>query len=330
MELPPAFSVTVEIMVATPWQPSDGQRLKFLRHAAGFDIQMFAKINSISVAQLKLLEDGADGSLFYSPAIKASVGRRLLSRLGETDASCESEQVLDTGKGLSVSQTKHVDLRVAESELQKLETLQTLDKVAADSVRDLDRGSSRKYVHAVSPQGRRQWYLLALLAAVALILVGNTNLLDSLLQIAPVPQSAARAVHTDTEVKTLVAAPAPAPAPDSIGPVVERVRAESVAVTEKESACRWSDRELELQPTSVRTLGNYVHFVASTDVTVCALDGRQTQTVLTLKAGDARSVRGVSPWHVYSRKLPELKVFYQGYHVPLPDTNTRHIGLRER
>ena len=87
------------MMAPTSWQPSDGERLKFLRNASGLDLYKFAHINAISAAQLKLLEDGGDSSLFYSPAIKTGVGRKLLRRLGDKDASGVPEQAPQTAIG---------------------------------------------------------------------------------------------------------------------------------------------------------------------------------------------------------------------------------------
>ena len=80
----------------------------------------------------------------------------------------------------------------------------------------------------------------------------------------------------------------------------------------------------------VRTDGNYVHFIASDDVKICVLDGQMKTSVLSLKAGDAKSVRGAAPWHTYSRNMSGMKVFFQGYHVPVLDSKITQIGLTER
>ena len=306
-------------MVSISWQASDGERLKFLRHAAGFDIQKFAKINSISVAQLKLLEDGGDSSLFYSPAIKASVGRKLLSHLGEKEAPGVPEQAPPAAAGVASAQTDPIDPRVARDEAIKIEALQTLDKVAADSVRNLEAHSIRKPVPLVRSRGYRQWYLLALLVAVALLLV-TADFNESVQWMAPTPQPLARKTSAKPAVSRIETTQTPA----ATGP------AGAVDVQEQKADCRWGDQQVELHPVSVRTAGNYVHFVASAEATVCVVDGAKKSSVLSLKAGDAKSVRGEPPWQVYSRKLPELKVFYQGYQVPIPAANITHIGLRAR
>ena len=68
--------------MTTPlWQPSDGQLLKSLREQAGLDRAVLARMASMTVQHLKGLEEG-EGGEFYSPAIKAQMGRALLARLG--------------------------------------------------------------------------------------------------------------------------------------------------------------------------------------------------------------------------------------------------------
>ena len=331
------------MMEPTSWQPSDGERLKFMRHAAGFDIQKFAKINSISVAQLKLLEDGGDGLLFYSPAIKASVGRKLLNRLGDKNAQGLTNQA-QVAAELANSPTDQYDPKIAADEALKIETLKILDRVAANSVRDLQSDLAKRTETASGSPGGRRWYLLGLLAATALAVTGNAKLYDSLQLIANTLQPTIRSAPADADVKKTaperaIAAPVTASTTDAsqvnrsvaaLAPVTEPGRVEPVAVRDQTSECRWSDQEVELQPVSVRTPGNYVHFVARADATVCVLDGNKNLSVLSLKVGDAKSVRGTQPWHVSSEKLAELKVFYQGYQVPILDAKKTHIGLKER
>ena len=68
--------------MTTPlWQPSDGQLLKSLREQAGLDQAVLARMASMTVQHLRGLEEG-EGGEFYSPAIKAQMGRALLAKLG--------------------------------------------------------------------------------------------------------------------------------------------------------------------------------------------------------------------------------------------------------
>ncbi len=63
-----------------PWTADEASLLQQLRQAAGLDRSRFAIESAISQAQLVQLENGGD-TLFYSPAIKAHLGRKLIAKL---------------------------------------------------------------------------------------------------------------------------------------------------------------------------------------------------------------------------------------------------------
>ena len=63
------------------WSPKDAQQLKELREAAQIDISILARTCSLSIKQIKQLEDGGESS-FYSPAIKYASGKKLLMCFG--------------------------------------------------------------------------------------------------------------------------------------------------------------------------------------------------------------------------------------------------------
>jgi hypothetical protein len=63
-----------------PWSDDEAAELQKLREGAHLDSSRFAIENAISHAQLLQLESGGD-SLFYSPAIKAHLGRKLIKKL---------------------------------------------------------------------------------------------------------------------------------------------------------------------------------------------------------------------------------------------------------
>ena len=70
-----------------PWTQDEALLLQQLRQAAGLDTSQFAIESAISHAQLLQLENGGD-TLFYSPAIKAHLGRKLTKKLqARKDAS---------------------------------------------------------------------------------------------------------------------------------------------------------------------------------------------------------------------------------------------------
>jgi hypothetical protein len=67
-------------MTWKPWSDEEAAELQKLRQEARLDSSRFAIENAISHAQLLQLENGGD-SLFYSPAIKAHLGRKLIKKL---------------------------------------------------------------------------------------------------------------------------------------------------------------------------------------------------------------------------------------------------------
>ena len=62
------------------WTDDDAARLQALRLALGWDLPALARRCALSVTQVRQLEEGGDGA-FYSEAIKAAVGRRVIERL---------------------------------------------------------------------------------------------------------------------------------------------------------------------------------------------------------------------------------------------------------
>lgn len=62
------------------WTEEEALLLKQLREALGLDTMALAIQNALSKAQIQQLENGGHTS-FYSPAIKAQTGRRLLRKL---------------------------------------------------------------------------------------------------------------------------------------------------------------------------------------------------------------------------------------------------------
>jgi predicted transcriptional regulator len=62
------------------WTDEDALLLKQLREAIGLDPMGLALQNALSQAQIQQLENGGHTS-FYSQAIKAQTGRRLLQKL---------------------------------------------------------------------------------------------------------------------------------------------------------------------------------------------------------------------------------------------------------
>jgi len=329
------------------WQASDGERLRSLRYAAGFDTQQFATNNCISVAQLTLLEDGVSSSHFHSHAIMTALGRKLLQRLGDKDSLSVPEQA---AAGQAHVLTDRPQARVNLDQSWKPEALRNLSRLAAESARNLQGLPSEKLLATAGSPTGKNYYVLGLLAVAALLSIGQANSRDCLRWMATalkLPSEENPAQAGSVMDKTPQSAPTPevdnangasridplfgTPVQTSIEPVAEpALGIAPLAIQTDRAQCPWSDKEIQLQPPKVRTVGNYVHFIASDDVRICVLDGQMKTSVLSLKVGDAKSVRGAAPWHIYSPNMSEMKVFFQGYHVPIPDSKITQIGLAER
>lgn len=79
----------------------------------------------------------------------------------------------------------------------------------------------------------------------------------------------------------------------------------------------------ELTPFIAQKEGRYVYVVSTSNVDICVVDGNKQATVLQMKAGENRSVYGVSPWQVSSSHLSKVQIYFQGGRVSLPDAATR-------
>jgi hypothetical protein len=74
------FTFAIRTPMTSAWTEQEGTRLKQMREQALIDEVSFAIDNSISLVQLQQLEKGGQSS-FYTPTIKAQLGRKLLNKL---------------------------------------------------------------------------------------------------------------------------------------------------------------------------------------------------------------------------------------------------------
>jgi hypothetical protein len=123
-------------------------------------------------------------------------------------------------------------------------------------------------------------------------------------------------------------APTPVPVPVAAASVatsavsLPAVAASSVA--NKVLGCAYvTDAMPELTTFIAQKEGRYVYVVSPINAEICVVDGNKQATLLQLKAGENRSVYGVSPWQVSSASLSKVQIFFQGGRVTMPDTATR-------
>lgn len=309
----------------------DPHYLRTLREAAGMDMFVLARTACLSVAQVRQLESDDSDGLFYSDAIKRQAYKRLLMILGAEPPSVEiPEELRDAAK-------------VADAHLT------TLDQIVAMSEQPPMNHSAFDAVHAGLAKLREHKQataaLLLLVAAVTLfVLHGPQSVVEATSELAaasPTPKVSAVAVSVEPpSVTTTVAASSAVTASVPVAAVAAAsapvaaasalVAASPTAPSKTTGACTHSNEAMpQLSPFVAQKEGKYVYLVSAANAEVCVVDGNKQATLLQLKAGENRSVYGVSPWQVSSTSLQKVQIFFQGGRVSLPDATVSRVQLVE-
>lgn len=300
----------------------DPHYLRTLREAAGMDMFVLARTACLSVAQVRQLESDDSDGLFYSDAIKRQAYKRLLMILGAEPPSVEiPEELRDAAK-------------VADAHLT------TLDQIVAMSEQPPMNHSAFDAVHAGLAKLREHKQataaLLLLVAAVTLfVLHGPQSVVEATSELAaasPTPKVSAVAVSVEPPSVTTASVPvaAVAAASASVAAASALVAASPTAPSKTTGACTHSNEAMpQLSPFVAQKEGKYVYLVSAANAEVCVVDGNKQATLLQLKAGENRSVYGVSPWQVSSTSLQKVQIFFQGGRVSLPDATVSRVQLVE-
>jgi hypothetical protein len=314
------------------WLPEDGQLLQSLREKAGTDALVFARINTISTAQLKELETGV-GNSFYNAQIKRSTGFKLLRSLGHIEAVQEpaladaaesndpvfpppidspTERPLSAAAPASHSPTAHVKTR--SHTLRPLQL--ALAFIVFAAVVFIGREWTKKTNVLSHPNPH--------LSAVQMPPVQTDGPTGPAVQAPPnkAAQNAPSAKGLDSSVQvianssSLADASIAMPRPTTLAPVscVDQHRQSSVAHT----------------PTEPLRAGNYIFFEALEQSQLCVLDAQNKLTTLQLDAGMKRRVNGEAPFLVYTSNWQHLKMFYQGRRVQTGDNIQQHMVLNSQ
>lgn len=303
--------------------------LRELRESAGIDVVVLARTACLSVAQVRQLETDATDNLFYSDAIKRQAYKRLLMILGAEPPTVEvPEEFRDASK-------------VAEAHLN------TLDQIVAMSHQPaINRTASDVWASGLAKLKEHKQFtgaLLFLLGAVGLfVLQGLQPAGDSVAfassttasaAAAPTPPSAPMASAPTAQpvtapvaasVASTVASTVSAPAASVVAPVAALPATTAVAAASNLAGCAYvSDALPQLTPFIAQKEGRYVYVVSPTNAEICVVDGNKQATLLQMKAGESRSVYGVSPWQVSGLNLPKVQIFFQGGRVSMPEAATR-------
>ena len=284
----------------------DPQYLRHLREAAGMDLFVLARTACLSVAQVKELESNGSDSLFYSDAIKRQAYKRLLMILGAEPPTAQVPEALSDV------------YQVADAYLN------TLDQIVAMSHQpSLNRSTSdvlRALLTRVMKHKQALGALLLLVMALVLFVFHG-------------PQQT-----VETEPATAAAMPSPMPdVSPKVEPPVEPALvaptpavAPSLLASQPSSTCTYvSDALPQAAPFVAHKEGRYVYVVSGVNTEICIVDGNKQATLLQLKAGENRSIYGVSPWQVSSSNLQKIQIYFQGGRIVLPDEHAHRVKLVE-
>lgn len=296
-------------MNTSSWRTEDGQLLRSLREEAGIDELVFARNNTVSLAQLKELEQGGDHS-FYNPAIKRSTGVKLLKKLGH---ELPTPEPIQPAEAPSAAPAPTEPVSVAPFVMAPVHTSNS-DEPALTARRSLVQ----------QPVFWLLW-LLSLIALAAFQPWASKAPLPTLTSSAgPEKTSPAVLESTNTAMPNQVSATAPMTDP-------------SVAVAKEldttvSSSCDWQHRDNSKTHTPSQPIkpGNYVYLEAQADTVLCVLDSQNKKTLLQLKAGMAKSVYGAAPFLVHSQDWQNFKLFFQGRRVHEALSDVKHLLLNSQ
>jgi hypothetical protein len=308
------------------WRPEDGQLLQSLREKVGLDELVFARTNTVSLAQLRELERGGKSS-FYNPQIKRNTGVKLLRKLGyEFPAPLPPEPV----QALAPLSPDTPEPALVTPAFAQPSLVQ--GTVPAQTGHGPSFGRRFPGGWSMSPMF---WGLsLSVLALLAVLTttVSKATLSDSSSSTAlasALPQTPPKSLAQPVVFNETTPLPASSASLAAASDLPADIIAPSNPTRSGDVACDPQHRETStvFQQTAPLKPGNYVHFVAQADTTLCVLDHHNKLTHLNLSAGSTKSVYGAAPFLVQSSRWQDLAVFFQGRRVQAVLEGNPHIQL---
>ena len=283
------------------WTATQGALLKDLRQQAGLDTATLARKHFLSLAQIAQLENGGD-TAFYNADIKYAIGKKLLHALGHD--------------------LPEPDRKLPEMVRPVAKTTRHKERLPRPSA----SLSSRNFF----------WPLLFLLIGLGVlgVFVDKSSRLANPIHTTAQPEATPSLASPETPPSSNST---PTPAATETTPEASKegtTKTESLPTAPtasnllaSKSNCDWQINAVEIQPTSPRKSPEYVHMVAQQNVLVCIKDAEQRVATLELKAGDERSIYGPAPFSVYSAQLANVKFYFQGQFIKLPNEELRQFKL---
>lgn len=293
------------------WRSEDGQLLRSLREEAGIDELVFARSNTVSLAQLKELEQGGNSSFFYNPAIKRNTGVKLLKKLGHDLPLPEPILMTDAPPAQASSPAAPT-----EHEARRVHVVAHAHTNAANHAR---RGVLQKTVYGS----------LCLLILIALLTFKPWATNDR----HPTWPSSAAPANAESQWLKTSTPPMPAELMATATPKADLSNAEANdSASAVSTECDWQHRDSSKTHTPNQPLkpGNYVYLEAQADTQLCVIDSQNQKTLLQLKAGMAKSVYGSAPFLVHSQDWQNFKLFFQGRRVQEALSDVQHLLLNSQ
>jgi transcriptional regulator with XRE-family HTH domain len=278
------------------WTHEHGVLLERLRTSAGLDRATLARRNMLSVLQVQQLEKGGDSG-FYNSDIKFSTGKKLLQFLGHT-LQVEVKVEIEAEVASSVSNTPSPTLKVAH-----------------------EQAAAAKPAFKISGLGGALM-VMAILMAVFFLVQQSSNSVSK-----PSTEASIQATQPEPKAETK-AEPATETKPETKPEPKQELPPAPQSTEALNTSCAWEPTDTEIQPTTARKKGDYVHVVALDNVKLCIMDGNQRVASLSLTPGQERSIYGPGPFKVYSQQLPLVKIYFQGLAIKLPSPEIRQITLK--
>lgn len=273
------------------WSSADGALLKKLREEAGVEVITLARLHSLSTSQVKQLEDGGDSG-FYTQSIKLATGRKLLMHFGADVQPLEP--VAD------LKPVQEVEILEQKINSTPIPTSTPITNIALQK----NKSPSNLLIFG------------ALIVAMASSFIWFYR---------PMPAIQKESGNISDEQKFN-----PPPVAISIEPKTDTSTIPIDSLQEGRPECVWGNEVapvIFIQPTKP---GDYVHVVANTDASICIKDALGKVQILHLKNAQSQTLRGRPPFDIFSNKLNEFKLFYQGNLLRLPSGNTTNINLKEQ
>ncbi len=337
-------------------EESQAPDLRALREAQDLDLASLSSATSLSVAQLRELEEGGSGH-FYSEAIKQQALRRVLRHLGAETPNSNPASSANASSSPSSDQASPPKTQGAV--IQGIIRLSQTGDQYEDPRFPINRSMAL-------PSGV-VWLAAVILLGIVLIWMypyervqpafaelktwltpstTETIAVQPTVTTASVPsQTQEESVQTTKYAAEASAASDPARQNESLSsakdtqppssvPNVQAPAPAPLASNASNSAvagCESFKAEPVLvKPISIEKPAQFVYVLAKAPTVLCATDGQGKTTRLELMPGVGRSIYGPAPWVLANANWGDLDLFFQGAKVWIPAGTSSRVRLNEQ